>query len=367
MKTHPIFLFLLLLISINGLSQNNNHSAVIYGRILFETDSVYPLRPCSIILHKEWPITFQEFEQQEIDTSDYSFKIRMDLNQLTYGNVIINFFPDIDSTAFAKNGTWRSTEVPDGFYGSHYAGRILFSGLRFVVEPGDSINVIVNYDKLDQHGRVSVHFSGSGGANNNLLRRMDLFEPYNKSFKLPLDEGLNHEDSIMKADLDTLYEAKDTLSNRYYNLLKTDTRFENVRLKHALIRASLYGSEIDIDEKRTIAREYYSYLDTLTLRPEYLNSSVFRSYLDFYLEYLNRIITGKDIPYGNNEKSYWLAKAVFDEEILKVFLYEELAFQMEVPFSYNSTIIQYKDFIKRFPDTPESYRLTKIFTKHFSV
>jgi len=369
MKTHARLLInlFLFLIAINCLSQNNNLSAVIYGRILFEKDSVYPLRPYSIILQKEWPITYQEFEQQEIDTVDYSFKIRIDLNQITYGNIIVNFFQDIDSTTFAKYGYWRSSNVPDGLRGSRYAARLMFNGLRFIIEPGDSLGVVVNYDKLDQHGRMSVHFSGSGGANNNLLRSRDLFNPYNKSFRLPLDEGLSNEDSIMKDDLRSLDEAKDTLSHGYYALLKTDIRFENVRMKHALIRASLYGSEIDIDEKRAIARKYYSYLDTLTLRSEYLNSSVFRNYLDFYLEYLNRIITGKDIPYGDNEKSYWLAKAVFDEEILKAFLYERLASQMETPYFLNNEKSQYMEFVERFPDTPESFRLTKLYRKRFPV
>jgi hypothetical protein len=366
MKTHPIFL-LLLLISINGLSQNNNHSAVISGKILFEKDSVYPLRPYSIILQKEWPITYQEYEQQEIDTIDYSFNIPIDLHQITYGNIIVNFFQDIDSTTFSNNGYWRSSDVPNGFYGSQYAARILFSGLRFVVEPGDSINVVVNYNKLDQYGRASVNFSGSGGANNNLLRSMNLFDPYNKSFKLPLDEGLSNEDSKMNDDLNSLNEAKDTLSHGYYSLLKTDIRFENIAKKHALIRASLYGSETDIDEKRAIARKHYSYLDSLTLRPEYLNSREFRNYLGFYLEYLNRIITGKDIPYGQNEKGYWLAKAVFDEEILKAFLYKELAFRMETPYFFNNEESQYLEFVERFPETPESFRLAKLNKKHFPV
>lgn len=366
MKTHPIFL-LLLLISINGLSQNNNHSAVISGKILFEKDSVYPLRPYSIILQKEWPITYQEFEQQEIDTVDYSFKIPIDLHQITYGNIIVNFFKDIDSTAFEENRSWRSSDVPDGFYGSEYAGRILFSGLRFVVEPGDSINVVINYDKLDQNGRVSVNFTGSGGANNNLLRSRDLFEPYNKSYKLPLDEGLNNEDLIMKDDLSSLNEAKDSLSNGYYSLLKTDIRFNNLAMKHSLIRASLYGPEIEIDKKRASARKYYNYLDNLSLKSEYLHSRDFRHYLGFYLEYLNRIITGKDIPYQQGEKSYWLAKAVFDEEILKAFLYERLAYKMETPIFFNSEISQYLEFVERFPDTPESFRLTKLYKKHFPV
>ena len=99
MKTHPRFLLirLLLLISINGLSQNNNYSSVISGKILFEKDSVYPLRPYSIILQKEWPITYKKYEHIEIDTINNRFKARVDLNQITYGNINVNFFQDIDS------------------------------------------------------------------------------------------------------------------------------------------------------------------------------------------------------------------------------------------------------------------------------
>ncbi len=85
------------------------------------------------------------------------------------------------------------------------------------------------------------------------------------------------------------------------------------------------------------------------------------------MEYLNRIITGKDIPYQQGEKSYWLAKAVFDEEILKAFLYERLAFKMETPIFFNNEISQYLEFVERFPDTPESFRLTKLYKKHFPV
>jgi hypothetical protein len=51
------------------------------------------LKPYSIIIQKSWPITFSEFEQQRIDSTDNSFIIKMDLDQLTYGNIIINFFP----------------------------------------------------------------------------------------------------------------------------------------------------------------------------------------------------------------------------------------------------------------------------------
>jgi two-component sensor histidine kinase len=370
MKTNLRLLIklLLLLIAVNGFSQNNRKSAVICGRIIFDKDSVFPLKPNSIILQKEWPITYKKYEQIEIDTINYRFKTRLDLNQITYGNININFFQDIDSTAMERNRYWGSTKkIPDGFYSSEYAQRTRFMGLKFVLEPGDSLNIVINYDKPDQYGRASIFFSGVGGVNNSLLRAMDRFDLYAKSFKLPLEEGLKHEDLLMKVKLEDLNEAKDTLSDGFYTLLKTDIRFENVKKKHALIRASLYGSEIDIEEKRAIAREYYSYLDTLSLRPEYLNSRVFRNYLGFYLEYLNRIISGKDIPYGHNEKSYWLAKAVFDEEILKAFLYERLAFQMETPYFFNNENSQYMEFVEKFPDTPESFRLTKLYTKHFPV
>ncbi|MGW8316281.1 MAG: histidine kinase [Bacteroidales bacterium] len=369
MKTRPKFLTILLLslISMNGLSQSKKLSAVICGRIIVNEDSISPLKPLSVILQKEWPITSKEFEQQGIDTDDYHFKIRMDLDQITYGRIIVNFFRDIDSTAKAKNGSWRSLEVPEGFIRRHYAARIYFSGFRFVVEPGDSVYVVVDYDKKDQVGRPSIFFSGKGGANNNLLRSEGLFDPYNRSFKLPLDEGLKHEDRLMEDKLADLVEAKDSISQTCFNVLKTDILFDNLSTKHALIRASLYGSDIPVTRKRAIAREHYTYMDTLTLRPEYLKSADFRNFLDDYLEYLNRIITGKDIPYGDNENSYWLAKAVFDEEILKTFQYEQLAVQMETPFFFNKGTFQYEDFIKKFPDTPESLRLTRLYTKHFPV
>jgi two-component sensor histidine kinase len=206
-----------------------------------------------------------------------------------------------------------------------------------------------------------------GGANNNLIRSMDYYEFPSNSFKMPLEAGLSNEDLLMENKLKDLNEAKDSISHANFNLLKTDILFKNLKTKHALIRASLYGSETKIEEKRAIARKYYTYLDTLTLRSEYLNSSQFRGFLDFYLEYLNRIITGNDIPFRYNEKSYWLAKAVINEEILKAFLYERLAFQMETPFFYNSETFQYEDFIKRYPNTPESNRLRNIYTKHYPI
>jgi len=115
----------------------------------------------------------------------------------------------------------------------------------------------------------------------------------------------------MHNDLESLSNAKDSISQAYFNLLKTDILFNNLRDKHALIRASLYGSDLAIEEKRILAREHYEFLDTLTLRSEYINSKEFRSFLNFYLEYVNRIITGEDIPYSLNKESYYLAKAVF--------------------------------------------------------
>ena len=361
-------LFLLLILSINIFSQTNEGTATICGRILFEKDSIYPLKAYSIIIEKSWPITFKQFEQVLIDTTDYSFKMEMDLNELTYGSLIVNFFRDIDSTTKARKGSWRSTEVPVGFFGSEYASRILFIWSRFVLEPGDSLNIFINYDKLDQHMRPLVTFSGKGGANNNLKRSREVFfKGWSKNFRLPLTEGLSKEDLLMHNELESLSNAKDSISQAYYELLRTDILFDNLRDKHALIRASLYGLDLAIEEKRKLAREHYAFIDTLTLRSEHLNSAEFRGFLNFYLEYVNRIITGEDIPYSMNEESYYLAKAVFKEDVLKAFLYERLNYQIETLDFYPKGIFQYKEFIDQFPDSPESHRLTQIYNKHFPV
>ena len=79
-------------------SQVSERATILSGKILFEPDSIYPLKPYSIIVEKSWPITFSQFEQVRIDTTDYSFSIRMDPRELTYGNIIVNFFNDVDST-----------------------------------------------------------------------------------------------------------------------------------------------------------------------------------------------------------------------------------------------------------------------------
>ncbi|MFC2089767.1 histidine kinase [Bacteroidota bacterium] len=370
MKTLPglIFKLLLLLIAINGFSQNNSQSAVICGKIIFEKESLFSLKPYSIILQKEWPITFKKYEQIEIDTNDFRFKVRFDLNQITYGNIFINFFQDIDSSEMERSRYWGiSNKIPDSLYNSGIAIMRLSPGLKFIVEPGDSVNIVVNYNKWNQFGRASVSISGVGGTNNNLLRSRDFIQTFNKSFKLPLEEGFLDEDMKMKSKLQNIIEAKDSISPGYFNILKTDILFENLNTKHALIRASLYGSDTGIDKKRAIARKYYSFLDTLKLSSEYLDSREFRSFLDFYLEYLNRIITGKDVPFGFNERSYWLAKAVFDDPIMKTFLHTSLAYQLEVPFNNKEKTFQYEDFIQRFPNTPESYRLRRVYEKHFPV
>jgi hypothetical protein len=60
-------------------SQISDTATILSGKILFEPDSIYPLKPYSIIVEKSWPITFSEFEQVRIDTTDYRFSIRMDV------------------------------------------------------------------------------------------------------------------------------------------------------------------------------------------------------------------------------------------------------------------------------------------------
>jgi len=360
-------LLFLLLITVSLFSQSKEGSAIISGKILFEEDSIYPLKPYSFIFIKEWPISFQRFEQAIIDTTDYSFKFTMALEQLTNGNVIVGFLPDTDSTSWEQNRGRIADALRDGPFINEYVSRIVFPGLRIVIEPGDSLHILINYDILDQYGRAMVNFSGTGGTNNNLQRSKYPYFVSSKNFKVPLEVGLGNEDLLMKKELQNLNKAKDSISQAYYNLLWTDYTFSNFGAKHALIRASLYPPEFSKEEKRNLAREHYAFLDSLSLRSEYLNSRAFRSFLSFYLEYLNRIITGDDVPFGFDEKSYWLANAVFEKEVLKAFLYERLEFQMEVPLFYQNQIFQYENFINRFPDTPESFRLTEIYNNHISV
>jgi len=360
--------FLVLLIAVNINSQSNSNYAEITGRIIFEKDSIRPLQPYSLIFQKEWPVTYKKYEQIEVDSTNYHFKERIELNQITCGSIIVNFFENLDSSAMEKKRHWYPDDkIPEGFYKSKYAIRTRFMNLKFILEPGDNLNVLIDFNNPDKFNRASVLFTGAGGTNNNYLRATDKYEFYKESFKMPLEKGLKHEDQLLMAKLDELNEARDSISTAYYNLLKLDARFENLKMKHVLIRASLYGTDIGVGEKRSLARKYYSFMDSLVLSPEYLNSPEFRGFQDFYLEYLNRIITGKDVPFGFSERNYWLAKAVFDDTILKAFLYERLISQLEIPFDYHRTAEQYKDFILRFPETPESNRLIKIYKKHFPV
>jgi two-component sensor histidine kinase len=365
-------ILLLVILPFSVFSQTNEGTATICGQILFEKDSVYPLKPYSIIIQKSWPITFSEFEQQRIDSTDNSFIIKMDLDQLTYGNIIINFFPDFDTTARERNGSWLSSKMRDVFFPgngfiSDYAQRIVLGGLSFVIEPGDSLYMVIDYNRMDQFRRSFVSFSGIGGPNNNFMRSRLQNKFYSRNFKLPLKDGLSNADLLMKSKLKELGKAKDSISPAYFKMLHTDIMFENLREKHALIRASLYGSDIKIEEKRTRAREYYAFMDTLTLKSEYLNSIEYRYFLGFYLEYINRIVTGRDVPYNIGEKSSYLAKAIFEKDILKNFLFERLNFQMDQLHFYPDGLDQYKDFIHQFPSSPESNRLTQIYEKRYPV
>ncbi len=365
---------LLIILTLNANSQENDRSAIIYGSIVVNKDSIYPLKPYSIIVQKDRPITFRQYEQQRIDTTDFSFKIQMELDQLTYGFIMINFSPNLDTSAMSTTGYWTPRALPDDFQleaedGSirGYASRILFGGVRCVIEPGDSLHMLINYDMVDHWRRPKVHFSGPGGAKNNYLRSKYPTNWDSKNFKLPVEEGLVQEDLLMVSKLEELTLAKDSISEAYFNLVKTDIEFDNLRMKHALIRASLYGPETKAEYKRARARELYSYLDTLTLRAEHLISREFRSFLNFYLEYVNRIITGEDIAYSYDEKNYYLAKAIYRKDVLKTFLYQKLNSEMENTDFYSTKIYQYEEFISQFPNTPESLRLTRIHKKRFPV
>ena len=96
-RVYGILLFLGINFALSA--QAINGSAILSGKVLFNADSTFPLKPYSVIVQKDWPLTFSQFEQVRIDSTDYSFEIDMDPEQLTYGTIIINFFRDIDSTA----------------------------------------------------------------------------------------------------------------------------------------------------------------------------------------------------------------------------------------------------------------------------
>jgi hypothetical protein len=80
-----------------------------------------------------------------------------------------------------------------------------------------------------------------------------------------------------------LNDAKDSISQAYFHLLNNDALFKNFQNKHALIRANLKSLDLSIEQKRELAREHYAFMDTLTLSPEYINSTQFRGFLGFYL------------------------------------------------------------------------------------
>ena len=353
-------------------AQSGKGSVFLSGKVIFDADSIYPLKPYSVIVQKDWPITYSQYEQQRIDSTDFSFEIEMHPEQLTYGTIIINFFRDIDSTAQERRGTWIGSERPESFYTSdrfikEYARRIFFSGISFVIEPGDSLHMVVNYNEADSIGRPAVFFSGTGANNNNLRRSMYTIGIDSKSFRMPLEEGLSREDRLLAEKLEELQKAKDTISEAYYRLLHTDALFENLSSKHALIRAFLYGPDRTIDEKRALARHYYTFLDTLNLKPEYLVSREFRGFLNFYLEYINRIVTGRDVWYEASDNNIYLARSIFEPGILKTFLFERLSMQMEEWEFYKTRADQYHEFEDLFPNSPESYRLQQIYRRRFPV
>jgi len=374
MKPHYCIYGILLSLGINfALSaQPGDGSAILSGKVLFDADSIYPLKPRSVIVQKDWPITYSQFEEAKFDTTDFSFEIEMHPEQLTYGTIIINFFSDIDSSALERQGHWTGSERPENYTTSdgfirEYVSRIIFSGIRFVIEPGDSLHMVINYNDVNPYRRISVQFSGIGAANNNYRRSKFTVGFDSESFRLPLDDGLSLEDDLLASKLDELLPAKDSISEAYYQLLHTDALFDNLGSKHALIRASLYGSDRTIDEKRAIARHYYTFLDTLTLKPEYLISREFRGFLNFYLEYINRIVTGRDVSFDDSDNNIYLAKSIFEPEILKTFLFERLLMQMNALNFYKTRAHQYYEFTKLFPNTPESYRLKQIHLKRFPV
>ncbi|RLD53753.1 MAG: hypothetical protein DRI97_12875, partial [Bacteroidetes bacterium] len=192
MKPHYCIYGILLSLGINfALSaQPGDGSAILSGKVLFDAHSIYPLKPRSVIVQKDWPITYSQFEEAKFDTTDFSFEIEMHPEQLTYGTIIINFFSDIDSSALERQGHWTGSERPENYTTSdgfirEYVSRIIFSGIRFVIEPGDSLHMVINYNDVNPYRRISVQFSGIGAANNNYRRSKFTVGFDSESFRLP--------------------------------------------------------------------------------------------------------------------------------------------------------------------------------------
>ncbi len=365
---HGILIILFVLIVQPGFSQQNPGSAIISGKVLIENDRIAPNKPCSVILRKDWPVTAKEFEWQKLDTTDFSFRIRVDLESLTTGKLIVNFFPGLDTGDVSRYKHWYLPVAEDFLSDGGYSAHIMFHDLRFVLEPGDSVHVVINFDKVNPMGQVIVVYSGPGSAKNNLMRSM--FMPgqnFSRSFDLPLAMGMRYEDSLMHKKLEDLSVAKDSISRACYHLLATDARFENLSKKHALIRAYLYNPSMSAGQKRSLARKHYTFMDSLTLKQEYLVSPKYRQFLGLYLEYLNRIITGKDIAYSYDSTSYYLATSIFEEEIFKAFMFEKLSDKLEMPYYYMSGMTAYFKFLQRFKDTPEATRLSSVYNRHRSI
>jgi hypothetical protein len=58
---------------------------------------------------------------EEIDTTDLSFNIDIDLNQITYGRFIVTFTQDFDSTSLLRYRSRRASEVLTKLKGSKYS------------------------------------------------------------------------------------------------------------------------------------------------------------------------------------------------------------------------------------------------------
>lgn len=191
-------------------------------------------------------------------------------------------------------------------------------------------------------------------------------QPYSKDnkFKKPIEKSLQQVDKEYYENKKELDLAKDSLSQSFYQMRLYDIFFNDLIEKHSLIRAYLYQFHKNLEQAREKARKLYAYLDNLELKEEYLVSSSFVSFLDYYLEYINRIATGKDIPTYLTDKNFHLANGLFEDEVLKFYLYQKLNYGLESASLYPEVKSFFHLFIQRFPNTVEAHALWPIYNKH---
>ncbi|MBI9065718.1 MAG: histidine kinase [Salinivirgaceae bacterium] len=362
---------ILVIISLSLIGQNSPKYASISGKIILNKEFYPDYIPQTIEITKQWPIDTAKYQYIIIDTSTMTFSGKIYLQE--FSEFLVSFSTEVGKHIFPSYIVYSYTGIfGEGTNMTHkyvtlQEGKYLLNAHKIFLEPRDSLHIILDYNTDFKSYAGSVTYSGKCGFNNQFVGfdiKVNSFS--DKSFKLSISEALSFEDKLLSEQKQLLLSINDTLSKNTYNKLLYDITFKSLVQKHALIRASLYTEKPNIIKNRQIARELYSFMDTLELKSEYLISKEFRSFLESYLEYINRIVTGLDSP-ESNLKNFDLSKTVFSGDILKYYLFNKIDFKLSNVSTYSSAIVDYNYFASNFPNTAEQNILTKKIEKRKST